>query len=998
MYVPLHTHSDFSLLESCVKVRDLVAKAAALGYRALALTDHNTMGGLVEFYHVCLEHKIKPIFGIELDVEGLAGCDRLVLLAADQQGYSNLLQLASHAKPCPMSKVVEYRHGLIAILNGQDAKKAIMGYHQLAKHFANNLYVELFMDDPASIAEAKTLLNSLPISGLIAGSNVSYLEKQQLPLLEVMTGSNVQPRAAHTAPRLLKSLTQIQREFQLCPQVVANTWTVAERCEVELRKETVFPSLPERFDLPALAWEGAKKRYGTLTPKVAQRLEYELSVISEMGLSDYFLIVADIVRYAKQADIPVGPGRGSAVGSLVAYCLEITEVDPIVHNLYFERFLNKKRRNLPDIDLDICYQKREQLINYVVQRFGSEHVARIGTYGSYGYKNAVKEVTKVLGTDHTHLAEQLAEIKQYFSTHASGIIITPKPVTCYSGIEYVNGMAVTQLPMDALESIGVLKIDFLGLRTLTILNDIVALVRSREPEFDIKHLTLDDISTYELLAQGMTLGIFQMESELFQDLLPKIKPQSFSDLVATLALVRPGPLQQVPVYIKRKAGLEPIHYPHPHLAVILQETYGLMVYQEQVMQVAHELAGFSLEDADLLRRAMSKKDQATMQSLRDKFVAGCQAHGLKFSDSNQLYLQIARFADYAFNKAHSTAYALITWQLAYLKTHYPKEFYLVLLKHTSDVDKQGQILRECLMRGIKVLPPDVRYSEAEVCIEGSALRIGLTNLKYVGAATAQTIIAERSHQPFRNLADLLQRVELSANVKYALAYAGCLDGYGGRQQTIKQIAIREGHSVPNLNELELLEKEKEIVGMYLSGHPLERWEKFLHQLQPGLGECIAGHVNALRESGRTLVGTLIDNRTYHRFVVPARVEDWCKFLQIDALVALFGQPDSDNLRVEWVLPLKPMLLIKPRLETIAMLKDYLLTHHGNTPVLLSVGPGVIQLTDPVFWVNPVSEVITSLSKLSDYVHWIDPWHCRDLPNSMEITNNNAGVGGFSDER
>ena len=459
-------------------------------------------------------------------------------------------------------------------------------------------------------------------------------------------------------------------------------------------------------------------------------------------------------------------------------------------------------------------------------------------------------------------------LKQYFSTHAAGVIITPKPVTAYSGVEEVDGTWVTQLAMDDLEFMGVLKIDFLGLRTLTILKDIELLVQETDPAFSLKSIPFSDQATCELLQQGLTLGIFQLESQLFQEVLPQIKPDSFAELVAALALARPGPLKQIPLFVQRKEGLAPENYVHPKLADILGETHGLMVYQEQVMQVAHEIAGLSLEEADLLRVAISKKDHNAVKQLRQKFIAGCQKAGLNFKSSHELYLQIDRFADYAFNKAHSTAYAVITWQMAYLKANYPIQFYIGLLKHTTDIEKLGDIYHECRMRGVRILPPDIRYSEAEASMEAEALRIGFGNLKHIGLGSSSTCVG--ASQEVLPVYDLIARVELHQNTKLALALQGT-DCYGDRRR-IPGKAANGQQSLGGNSELALLEKEKEIVGIYLSGHPVHKWEGFLG-LEPSLGRFVAGHIRHVREIDRQYAGTVGHERQW-RFVLPTEGHLW----------------------------------------------------------------------------------------------------------------------------
>ncbi len=987
MFVPLHVHSEYSLSKSCIKIETLVKKARALGYTALALTDHNTMGGLVEFYQACQRYDLKPILGLELDLSDLGGCASVILLAQNHLGYENLLKLASTPKPAGVDTLSSHCAGLIGIVSFMEASRARETYRQLADIFApGDLYVELPIDGAKTLDQAVHLTKVLPAHSLVAAQSLYYLETKDRHLAEVLWQSNleyanqVQNVGRGTLPLLAPD--QVYKLCSLWPQAIKNTELIANLCNVRLEPETALPKLPEGYNLRELARAGAEQRYGRLDSQITKRLEYELSVIESMGFSDYFVIVWDVVRFAREAKIPVGPGRGSAAGSLVAYCLGITDVDPIANNLIFERFLNRQRRSLPDIDVDICYQRREEVFDYVVRRYGKDHVAKIGTYGTYGYKSAEKEIAKKLGKSRPELVQQLIGLKQYFSTHAAGVIITPKPVTAYSGVEEVDGTWVTQLAMDDLEFMGVLKIDFLGLRTLTILKDIELLVQETDPAFSLKSIPFSDQATCELLQQGLTLGIFQLESQLFQEVLPQIKPDSFAELVAALALARPGPLKQIPLFVQRKEGLAPENYVHPKLADILGETHGLMVYQEQVMQVAHEIAGLSLEEADLLRVAISKKDHNAVKQLRQKFIAGCQKAGLNFKSSHELYLQIDRFADYAFNKAHSTAYAVITWQMAYLKANYPIQFYIGLLKHTTDIEKLGDIYHECRMRGVRILPPDIRYSEAEASMEAEALRIGFGNLKHIGLGQAQALVSERAKGGFASLHDLIARVELHQNTKLALAFAGVLDCYGDRRRILAKLQTGQ-QSLGGNSELALLEKEKEIVGIYLSGHPVHKWEGFLKGLEPSLGRFVAGHIRHVREIDRQYAGTIVGHERQWRFVLPTEGHLWHDLVKEGAMVALFGTVSGDQVEVDWVLPLKPLLMLVPKSEGILALKDILTKHRGSTPVILSLGQGVFQLIDPRFWVKDKAGALESLAGLVKYAHWIDPWQSRVLDGNME---------------
>ena len=996
MIVPLHVHSEYSLTESCIKIEKLVKKAADLKYRAIALTDHNTMAGLVSFYRLCRQYNLKPILGLEVDITGLSVADQIVLLAENNTGYENLLQLASHEKPVPLEVLKDNNQGLIGLVSFNNCEDAPLTYHQLTRIFGKeNIFIELLADDSQRRAAANQLYKMFPVEVFAAAQSVYYLEPDELELIRLLRSIkyNKKAKEIEVIERPLLAPDVICRDFGNLPQAIKNTVKIAERCQVKLRPEIRFPKLPESVDLKEIVLDGAKKRYGKLTDSILERLHYELDVIEEMGFTDYFLIVADIVRYGKAKGIPIGPGRGSSAGSLTAYCLNITDIDPLRHQLLFERFLNKKRHNLPDIDLDICCIRREEIIDYCINRFGKEHVAKIGVYGTFGYAQANSEMKKRFDRSNPSLANKLVGLKQYFSTHAAGLIITPEPVIKYSAVEIVDGIYVTQLTMDVLEELGVLKIDLLGLRNLTILHQIQQLINLSQPDFSLKHIPIHDERTFELLGRGETLGIFQLESRLFTNILTRLRPRSFSDLTALLALGRPGPLKQIPRYIKRRDGQERIKYIHPRLESILADTYGLMIYQEQVMQVAHEIAGFSLEEADLLRVAISKKDGDLIKKLRSKFIQGCEKNGLNYQVSNKLYLEIEQFAGYAFNKAHSTAYAKITWQLAYLKTHYPIEFYLAQLKNITNVTKIGEFYQECKIRGIRILLPDIRYSEVNHVKEGNSIRIGLTGLKHIGETTAEAIIIARTQKAFSNVEDFFRRAALPMRTQYILAYGGALDGFGERDEIIKKIADFHNEALPVINQLELLEKEKEIVGIYLSAHPVDRWINFLDQLEPSLGTYAAGHISEVHEYNQEVTGVISNIDSICKFSLAKEKYEFSPFLKHNALAALFGRFQDDNLEIEWVLPLQPMLVIKPKINQINQLQKLLSHHQGTTPVILNLDQGVLQLVASRFWLNPDQEIISKLENYASFFQWIDPWESRFLDTFMENNHVSSQIKG-----
>lgn len=976
MFIPLHIHSDFSLLESCIRIKDLVETAARYGYPYLALTDHNTTGGLIEFYQRCQEHQITPILGMDIDVTGFRGLNKVVLLAEDQTGYRNLLYLSSLPKPLAKEALVQHSSGLICLVYLQNLETANVEYQEFVKIYGStNVYIELLINSDHQRNHANQLVKLFPQEILVASDVINYLTEEQRPVLQVLHAlkANVSIEEVKISGQPLLSPKQAKEAFHNVPAALSNTKKIAKRCQVALVQETSFPKLPHSVDLTDLAIQGAKKRYHELSLRIRERLDYELTVIKEMGFTDYFLIVQDIVNYAKKTNIPVGPGRGSAAGSLVAYCLGITDIDPLEHNLFFERFLNKQRKNLPDIDLDFCHKGREKVMDYVFQRFGKEHVARIGAYGTFGSSLATREVNKLVKEQRLaqSIIQQLIGLKHHFTTHAAGLIITSEPILHYSAVEPHVNQPVSQADMNSLADLGVLKIDLLSLRNLTILNEIQQSIQVREADFSLENIPVADQKTFQLLSQGETLGVFQLESSLFQELLPQIQPKCFADLVALLALGRPGPLKQVPTYVKRREQREQVVYLHPLLEPILAETYGLILYQEQVMQVAHELAGFRLEEADLLRVAMSKKDHDLIQKLKSKFIIGCQEQGLSVSSSHKLFNQISSFADYAFNKAHSTAYALITWRTAYLKANYPLDFYLAHLKNTGSIEKNGEFFAESFARSIAILGPDIRYSEIDFTKEGQSIRIGLASLKYVGRAVAEQISAERHKVQFSSINDFLNRVPLTLQVATSLAYAGGFDGFAPRARAVEEIITYFQGKVTEHTDLELLEREKEIVGLYLSGHPLYKWENFLDNLKDSLGHCLAGHVLETSDKYSTITGKIAGSRKTYQFTM--NKNDYLPFLKKGELLALFGKNTNNYFQVELVLPLKPMLILQPIMEKVNELQELLAKHQGTTPVLLSITEGSLQLISPRFWLIINNEVLAKLKELCIHIQWIDPW-------------------------
>ncbi|MCG0239656.1 MAG: DNA polymerase III subunit alpha [Firmicutes bacterium] len=885
-FVHLHVHTEYSLLDGICRIEPLVEAAAALGQRALAITDHGALFGAVRFYQACRERGVKPILGCEVylapdPAAGLGGAAgtppvsgpgpatgapepfHLVLLAENLTGYRNLMRLVSrpHLEGRPglpavtLADLEAHREGLIALsgcLRGPLARPLREGRAEEARRWAVRLreifgpdrfFVELQdhgWEEERRVGRALVALARALGLQLVATNDVHYLTPGEARLhdLVLAIGSGRTLQDPHrlrfpTDQYYLKSGAEMAARFAELPEALAATAAIAERCEVELPLGRAllpaYPLPPGWSDPDAylrhLCTEALPRRYPQgAGPEVRERLEHELSIIRSMGFAEYFLIVWDFVRAARERGILVGPGRGSGAGSLVAYLLGITGVDPLAHGLLFERFLNPERVDLPDLDIDFDHERRDEVIAYVAEKYGRDRVAQIITFGTMAARAAVRDVGRALGlppgevdrvaraipfgmdlatarqqvpelqqaagrrelAELLDLAEALEGLPRHASTHAAGVVIAPGPLTDYVPLyRGADGTLVTQYDMEGLQAIGLLKMDFLGLRTLTVIDRAVQAIRAREPGFRLEAIPLDDPATYAMLAAGQTLGVFQLEAGWVADVLRQLRPARFQDVVAVISLCRPGPMQYIPEYIaRRETGPR---YPHPDLADILQETYGIMVYQEQVMQVAARMAGFSLGQADLLRRAVGKKKREELERYRDAFIAGAVARGYDRALAEQVYADILRFASYGFNKSHAVAYGLLAYQTAYLKRHYPVEFMAALLNSVmGSEEKVNTYVAECRRLGIPVLPPDILTGEAGFtpAYEGGrpvGIRFGLAAIKHVGAGAVAEIQAARARGPIRSLTDLLTRTEgryLSRRALEALIKAGACDSLG----------------------------------------------------------------------------------------------------------------------------------------------------------------------------------------------------------------------------
>lgn len=957
-FAHLHLHSEYSLLDGACRFGPLCERVKELGMGAVALTDHGNLFGALQFYKDCRKHEIKPIIGCEVYVSPTHRTDRessqgrrnqhFVLWAASDQGYRNLMKLTSLAymegfyyKPRIDKEILaQHSEGLIAssaCLKGviadylmdddmKGAQASLDDYVQIMGR--ENFYIEIMdhgIDVQKKVNDGLLELakkNGLP---LVATNDCHYLTSKDHAthdvLLCIQTGKTLNDERRLRFDRnefYMKTPDQMINLFGHLDGAIKNTLVIADRCNAEIKTgQRLLPKYhpPEGKSEPEylreIALEGLHHRYnGQARSEHRERLDFELKVINEMGFDSYFLIVWDFIHYARSKGIPVGPGRGSGAGSLVAYCLEITDLDPLTHGLFFERFLNPERVSMPDFDIDFCPERRSEVIEYVRKKYGERNVAQIITFGSMKAKAALRDVGRVMGLpiadvekvckmipggpgisldvqlkenaelrdlrdrdpDVRELIDTARNIEgavRHSSTHAAGVVIADQELTDFIPIYVAPGTSelVTSFTMTEVEDIGLLKMDFLGLKNLTIIDKTVKEVeRSRGVKLDWKTIPLDDPATYKLLQSGDAFGLFQLESAGMRDLLTQLLPENFSDVVALISLYRPGPMENIPEFIARKHGRKEIAYDHPLLEPILKETYGLIVYQEQVMQIAQVLAGFSLGQADLLRRAMGKKKADVMKQQREIFLEGCEKKGIDPADAERIFTLMEKFAAYGFNKSHSAAYTMITFQTAYLKAHYPVEFMAQLLTYEiggSD-DKIGQYFTACNAMGIEILPPHINESGVTFTPVGENIRFGLLAIKNVGRSLVEAFIREREENgPYASVQDFIARQPprgLNMRTMECLVKCGTFDAFGHNRPSLlealpalmdqlgaahkteeaaqsslfdmmsrDEISSMSGDvKIPFLDdwsETEKLEHEKALAGYYLSGHPLKRFQQ-----------------------------------------------------------------------------------------------------------------------------------------------------------------------------
>lgn len=948
-FAHLHLHTEYSLLDGMGRSREYASRALELGIKHVAVTDHGVMYGAMEWYHQATDAGLRPIVGVEAYLaEGSARARErksyhLLLLAENEVGYRNLLRLSTMAQlegyyyrpRIDLEMLGEHGEGIIATsacLGGPVANNFLHGKPDLAREYAGKL-AEIFGPDRFFIElQDHGIADQIRVNGdlialarslnlpLVATNDVHYCRQEDAPAQDLLVC--IQTNATLNDPKRLKSESdqlylkspdEMWRIFKDVPEAISNTIRIAEMCELDLGFRGYhlpeFP-LPEGFTpdsyLEHLCREGAVKRYGHCSGPVEERLLYELGVIQGMGFANYFLVVWDFIRFAREQGILVGPGRGSSAGSIVTYSLEITALDPLKHDLIFERFLNPSRISMPDIDIDFADDRRSEVIEYVVQKYGSDRVAQIVTFGTLGAKAAVRDVARAMGrpfgeTDRVakliptgpgitidnamekapelqaaydndesvreliDAARKVEGIARHSSTHAAGVVISRDPLVQHVPLQRAGGKSegdiTTQFPMAQLEELGLLKMDFLGLRTLTVLGKAVTLLQAAGHDISLESIPLEDAKAFDLLQRGETAGVFQLEGGTTARMTVEVAPNCFDDLVALMALIRPGPMAMAPDYISRKHGRQEIEYIHPEVEPILRETYGVALYQEQVIRIANVLAGFSMAEGDGLRKAMGKKLPEQMAKYRDRFVSGCGDRGIEKKLATDIFALIERFAGYGFPKAHSAAYAVIAAQTAYLKANHPVEFMAALLStELGNTDRIVALLAECRRAGIAVLPPSINHSLVEFSVEPvggveKAVRFGMAAVKNVGEGAVQTIVEARKHLPnqaFSSLADFCEAVDWSAVNRRAvesLAKAGALDPFGSRggvldalEATIAAAQKRQkatargqmdlfGAAAPEaappvvmpdseLESRQMLEWEKELLGAYMSAHPL----------------------------------------------------------------------------------------------------------------------------------------------------------------------------------
>jgi DNA polymerase III subunit alpha len=1127
-FVHLHNHSHYSLLDGACRTKDLVAKTLEYEMNAVALTDHGNMFGAVEFYQACRSKDVKPLVGSEVYVAPKSRLDRggdrrsggysyhLVLLCKNEIGYKNLMKLVSsgftegfYYKPRVDHELLrQHSEGLVALsacLKGEVPNTYLREGYDAAEQVVQN-YVDIFGDDfylevqNHGIPEEDKVREGIYQLGentgikIVGTNDIHYLEEQHWEahdvLLCLQTGKDYDdPKRMRYDTHALyyKNYDEMKALFPGHPEVLENTLEVADKCNLEVNLSSYH--LPE-FEIPKeddsgnlsdylrkLTTAGMEERYPEITEEIQARLDHELGVISTMGYDGYFLITQDFINYARAEDIPVGPGRGSAAGSLVAYCLGITDLDPIKYDLYFERFLNPERVSMPDIDIDFCYERREEVIEYVKQKYGSASVCQIITFGTMAARAVVRDVGRVLKmsygevdkiaklippqsknlddalktvkelqelseVDDTHrrlirYARVLEGLARHSSTHAAGVVIAPGDLTDYVPLyKTKDGDITTQFEMKVLDDVGMLKMDFLGLRTLTVIHHALEDIKRKGIDLDIDKIPLDDQTVYELFARGGTVGIFQFESSGMQEYLKKLKPTNIEDLFAMNALYRPGPMAMIDDFIDRKFGRKEIKYMHPKLESILDNTQGIIVYQEQVMRIASDLAGYTLGGADMLRRAMGKKKISEMEKQRSLFVQGCKTNDISEQKALEIFSYMEEFANYGFNKSHSACYSVVAYQTAYLKVHHPAEFMAAAISsEMGNSDRVTILLEECRKMEIKVLPPDVNESNWDFVVLEGEIRFGLGAVKNVGKGAVESIVKDRNENgPYKTIFELTRRVmQYSVNKKVfeSLAEAGGLDSLEGTRPQLYasvEAAVEFGQKTKKANgatnqsalfdfekdkELEIpepglahaddwkgseiLHREKNILGFFLSGHPLD---DFRDEVTAFSSVSVDRTVDLKDQAGVRMCGIISELKTHmdrkNRPMAFFRLDDFTggieglafadpfdsfrALLQVDSMVVISGkinirEGSDPKLIVNEVLSLEDArkkftrnLVVSfqtDKVESILIdeVKELLSNNSGEVPVYFSIktpGNGVYMLKSRSIKIKASMELVEEL--------------------------------------
>ncbi|GHU56124.1 DNA-directed DNA polymerase [Clostridia bacterium] len=998
-FIHLHVHSEYSLLDGSAKIGDIVAKAKAMGMPAIALTDHGVMYGVIDFYKKAKAEGVKPILGCEVYVSSGSRFDKtsqsyyyhLILLAENNEGYKNLMKLVSlgftegfYYKPrVDIELLRKYSKGLIALsacVSGVVAKDFLSCGYEKARDSAA-LYKEIFgaenffieIQDHGFEDERKAAKSLIKIAeelglGVAATNDSHYIAKEDAPahdvLLCIQTGKTIDDPTRmryETEELYIKSSLEMSRLFSYIPQALENTVKIAERCDVSIEFNNYkLPkyALPAGTDASLYLREqcerGILRNYGEITPEILSRLDYELDTIRTMGFVDYFLVVWDFINYAREKGIAVGPGRGSAAGSIVSYSLGITSIDPLKYNLLFERFLNIERISMPDIDIDFCYERRGEVINYVIEKYGAEYVAQIITFGTMAARAAIRDVGRSLGLAYSFvdriaklvpqqvgitlktalenvselyelyksnddanklltMAIKLEGLPRHASTHAAGVVICNEPVSEYVPLNLNDGVITTQFTMNTIEELGLLKMDFLGLRTLTVIQGAAQAV-----SLDISKISYEDASVYEMISCGDTDGVFQLERPGMRSFMKSLNPTCLEDIIAGISLYRPGPMDFIPKYVQGKNNFESVRYTHPSLAPILRETYGCIVYQEQVMQIVRTLAGYSLARSDLVRRAMSKKKTDVMAKERQNFIyglgdelPGCLKNGIPKESAEKIFDEMTDFAKYAFNKSHAAAYAVVGYQTAYLKKHYPTEFMAALLTSVMDfTEKITEYIQTCKKMGIQIAAPNINESYAYFSVSNGKINYGLSAIKNVGTHFVQNLVEERTaNGRYNSLTELVMRMsaaghEVSKRVVEGLVFSGALDGLNPKIKYRKQyIEMLQGVSaaassarrnnnehqmslfddpqnniskyddpIPDAEEYsksELLERERESLGIYLSGNPVDAYMEVMGQYIKQFSNDFAYNPSEetetprVRDEQRVVIGGIINGIKTH---------------------------------------------------------------------------------------------------------------------------------------